>query len=136
VSDHTTLMGRSAERIREQYKWREVATPTTWRPTEAQIGEELVGFYGGKTLRNGPHGQYEVIIVHVPLDRSYMVSGTRVIQLMDASLAPVGHPVRIIWQGYKETGQGYQMKLFDVMVAEGEALPAEALPEVEGQTLQ
>jgi len=130
----TTLESRSAERIREQYKWRQVATPISWRPEE--IGTELVGFYGGKSLRDGPHGQYEVIIVHVPLDRSYMVSGTRVIQLMDASLAPVGHPVRIVWQGTKETGNGYHMKLFDVLVAEGEAVPAEALPEVGGETLQ
>jgi len=136
MSDKTTPMNQSTEHIREQYKWRTVQTPIAWRPSEEEIGTELVGFYGGKSLRDGPHGQYEVILVHVPMDRSYMVSGTRVVQLMDASLAPVGHPVRIVWKGYKETGRGHQMKLFEVLVAEGQAVPAEALPEIEGHIIQ
>jgi hypothetical protein len=124
--DKTNRIDLGAQRIREQYKWREIASPVPWRPEE--VGTELVGFYGGKTMRTGKYGQYEVAIIHVPMDCSYMVTGTRVIQLVDASLAPIGHPIRIVWQGYKETGQGHNMKMFDVLVADGVAVPADALP--------
>jgi hypothetical protein len=62
----------SADRLRAQYNWRKVHTPLPWRPDA--IGEELVGFYGGKSLRDGPHGQYEVVLVHVPLDWAYQAA--------------------------------------------------------------
>ena len=118
----------------ERYKWREVTAPRTWRPEE--IGEELVGYYGGRTLREGQYGQYEVIIVHAPGDGAYMLTGVRVVQLMDASMASVGDPVRIIWGGLKETGAGHHMKLYSVMVAEGEAIEADYLPEIKGAKVQ
>ncbi len=59
-----------------------------------------------------------------------MLTGVRVVQLMDASLAQVGYPVRIIWKGHKETGAGHQMKNYEVLVADGEAIAAEHLPDV------
>lgn len=122
-------MGTVIDGIRDRFKWRQVAAPQPWLPQE--IGQELIGYYGGRTLRQGQHGQYEVVLVHVPLDGCYMLTGTRLIQLMDAAMATIGHPVRIVWQGTKLTGRGHTMKLFNVMVAEGEAVPAEALPEVQ-----
>lgn len=122
-------MGAIIDGIRERFKWRQVAAPRPWLP-EA-IGQELVGYYGGRTLKQGQFGQYEVVLVHVPLDGCYTLSGTRLVQLMDASMCSIGHPIRIVWQGVKETSPGRTMKLFDVMVAEGEALPAEALPDVQ-----
>jgi hypothetical protein len=118
-----------SDEIRERFKWRKVTAPQTWRPTE--VGQELVGYYGGRTIREGQFGQYEVVLVHVPLEGSYMLTGTQLIQLLDASMANVGHPIRIVWQGLKETAAGHTMKTYEVMVAEGEALPAEALPTVQ-----
>tara|TARA_Y100000310_G_scaffold194428_2_gene194409 strand:+ start:4933 stop:5349 length:417 start_codon:yes stop_codon:yes gene_type:complete len=125
-------MSKEMNDLRERYKWRKVAAPRAWTPEEE--GEELVGFYGGRTLREGQYGQYEVVIVHVPMQGSFTLSGVKVVQLMDAAMAAIGHPVRVVWKGYKETGAGHQMKNYDVLVAEGEAIPAEALPEVPGHT--
>lgn len=122
-------MGAVIDGIRDRFKWRQVVAPRAWLPEV--VGQELIGYYGGRTLRQGQFGQYEVVLVHVPLDGCYMLTGTRLIQLMDAAMAPIGHPVRIVWQGTKPTGRGHEMKMFDVMVAEGEAIPAEALPEVQ-----
>ena len=118
-----------SDEIRERFKWRKVAAPKTWRPEEA--GQELVGYYGGRTLREGKYGQYEVILVHVPLEGSYTLSGTHLIQLVDASMIVLGHPIRIVWRGLVETTAGHQMKTFEVMVAEGEAVPVEAMPTVQ-----
>lgn len=121
-------MADARTQLLERYKWRTVTAPRPWNPTEP--GEELVGYYGGRTLRNGVHGQYEVVIVHVPMDGAYMLTGVRIAQLIDASMATIGHPVRIIWKGRVETGAGHQMKQYEVMVADGEAIPAEDLPEI------
>lgn len=122
-------MGVVVDGIRDRFKWRQVVAPRPWLP-EA-IGQELIGYYGGRTLRQGQWGQYEVVLVHVPLDGCYTLSGTRIIQLLDASMCALGHPIRIVWQGTKPTSRNYDMKMYDVMVAEGEAIPAEALPQVQ-----
>lgn len=115
-----------ADDIRELYKWRKVEPPRSWRPTEDR--QELCGFYGGKTIRNGLHGQYEVAIIHVPMTGTWTVTGVDVIQKIDAAVIPIGHPIRVVWTGTKELGNGHTMKTFEVMVAEGEALKAEDLP--------
>lgn len=116
------------EEIRERYQLRKVVAPTTWDP--AEVGEELCGFYGGRTLRDGKFGQYEVVIVHIPMGASLTVSGTKLITLLDASLIKPGHPIRIVWKGLKDLGGGKSMKDFEVLVAQGEAVPADSLPEV------
>jgi len=72
--------------LRGRYEWKKIEAPKMWRPR--MIGEELVGFYGGKTTRNGQWGQYEVVLVHVPGRGSFMLSGVRIIQLADASRSP------------------------------------------------
>lgn len=120
-----------AEDIRDRFKWRQVITPRLWAPRE--VGEELVGYYGGRTLRNGPHGQYEVALVHVPMDGSYMITGVKFIQLLDASMCQIGHPIRVVWKGLVPTARGHEMKDFDVLVAEGECVPAESLPVLQPQ---
>lgn len=117
-----------ADDIRERFKWRKVTSPRPWTPKE--VGDRLVGYYGGRTVRTGKHGQYEVALVHVPLDGCYMLTGVRIIQLIDASMIGIGHPIQVIWQGLVDTAGGHQMKTFEVLVAEGDALPAEAMPEV------
>jgi hypothetical protein len=99
------------------------------------LGEELVGFYGGKTTRNGQWGQYEVVLVHVPMRGSFMISGTRIIQLVDASGIQEGWPVRVIWKGRKQLeptpdGEVREMKQFKVLVAEGDPLSPDEMPRV------
>jgi hypothetical protein len=65
---------------------------------------------------------------------SHTVSGTKLITLLDASLIKPGHPIRIIWKGLKDLGQGKSMKDFDVLVAQGDAVPFESLPEISTET--
>jgi len=121
-------MSTLADEIRTRFKWRSVEAPRPWVPKE--VGEELIGYYGGRTIRQGAYGQYDVILLHVPLEGCYMLTGTRLIQLMDASGASVGSPIRVIWGGTVETAQGHKMKQFTVMVAAGEVLAEEVLPAV------
>ena len=73
-----------AAELRDRFNWKQVEAPGLWRPDD--IGEELIGYYGGRTLRTGPHGQYEVVIVHVPQQGAFMLSGTMIIQLIDDRL--------------------------------------------------
>lgn len=118
----------TADRMRERFRWQKVHTPRVWAPKE--VGDELIGYYGGRTLRTGSFGQYEVVIVHVPQRGSYVVSGTSLIQLIDSSMIAVGHPVRIVWLGLKKLDEARTMKLFDLHVAEGDPLDADDLPSV------
>ncbi|OHD23661.1 MAG: hypothetical protein A2Y38_23475 [Spirochaetes bacterium GWB1_59_5] len=117
--------------LRERFKWRKVVAPRPWQPKEP--GGALLGYYGGRTLRTGPHGQYEVAIVHVPREGAFMLTGVRIIQLIDASMIAIGHPIQVVWQGMVDTTAGHQMKNYEVLVADGDAIPAEALPEMAPQ---
>jgi len=120
--------------ILERYHWKEVHAPRGWYPTVP--GSELVGFYGGRTTRRSTYGQYDVILVHVPARGSFMVSGTKLMQLVDAAMIDVGHPIRVVWEGHQPlginaaTGEEKKMKLFKVLVAEGEPIDAADLPRV------
>ncbi len=123
-----------AQSILERYQWKEVHAPKSWYPK--MPGTELVGFYGGRTTRNGSYGQYDVILVHVPVRGSFMVSGTKLMQLVDAAMIDIGHPIRIVWEGHQslgkdpETGDEKRMKLFRVLVAEGDPIDVADLPRV------
>src|SRR3972149_1075097 len=108
----------TAEQIRTRYKWQKVHVPKHWRPKK--VGEEIVGFYGGRTLKTGNFGQYEVMLIHVPSLGSFTLSGTMLIQLIDASMIDMGHPIRVVWGGQKQLDGDKKMKIFEVFVAEGE----------------
>ena len=116
------------KRIRERFGWRKVQAPTVWRP---RIGEELIGYFGGRTLRNGQHGQYEVALVHVPHTGSFTVSGSALIRLIDAAGVGKGHPVRVVFKGTKSTQNNHTEKQFDLLVADLESIAPEDLPEIE-----
>jgi hypothetical protein len=67
-----------------------------------------------------------------------MITGVRVIQLMDASGIDAGWPIRITWRGkvkLPETADGEvrEMKNFEVFVAEGDPLSPDDLPSVAPQ---
>lgn len=122
-----------AQSILQRYQWKEVHAPKPWYPK--MPGTELVGFYGGRTTRNGSYGQYDVILVHVPARGSFMVSGTKLMQLVDAAMIDIGHPIRVVWEGHQslgqdETGKEKKMKLFRVLVSEGDPIDAADLPRV------
>lgn len=120
----------TADALRDKYDWQKVKAPFTWHPREP--GEELCGYYGGKTVRNGRFGQYEIVLVHVPRRGTLTVSGIRIIQLMDAAMIGKGHPVRIVYRGTKPLQDDHEMKLFDLLVAEGDPIAEEDLPVVNG----
>ena len=117
----------SAAEMRAAFKWQRVEAPKPWKPKD--VGEELVGYFGGRTLRNGNFGQYEVLLVLVPGKGAFTLSGTKIIQLADAAQLERGMPVLVKWFGEKETRAGNKMKDFDLLVPEGEALDADSLPE-------
>jgi hypothetical protein len=118
------------EALLARYKWQRIVAPRSWRPRE--IGEQLVGFYGGKTTRRGTYGSYEAAIVHVPGEGAYLVSGVVVINLLDTALVAEGSPIRIVWGGSKPLSGERTCKQFELYVAEGEPLAATDLPIVEG----
>jgi hypothetical protein len=64
-----------------------------------------------------------------------MVSGSKLMQLVDAAMIDVGHPIRVVWEGHQVvgvalSGEEKRMKLFRVLVAEGEPIEASDLPRV------
>ncbi len=109
-----------------RYEWKKVEAPKTWRPKHN--GEELVGFYGGKTSRTGQYGQYEVVLIHVPRRGTFMISGTRIVQLADAANINVGWPIRVVYLGTVALAEEKTMKQFDVFVAEGDPVSPDELP--------
>jgi len=122
---------KSQAKLLERYGWRRVQAPHPWRPRN--VGEELVGFYGGRTLRSGSFGQYEVALVHVPHAGSFTVTGSALIRLLDAAGIGKGHPVRIVWQGTRKTQNNHDEKQFELLVADLETIAAEDLPEIEAE---
>jgi len=129
--EKSPCVGRASVDLRERYQWKRVEAPRAWRPR--MLGEELVGFYGGKTVRNGQFGQYEVVIVHVPARGTFTVSGARIVQLLDASGIEPRWPVRVVWRGRvplepTADGEVREMKQFEVFVAEGDPVAAEDMP--------
>lgn len=116
----------TANQMRERLKWRRVTAPKTWHPRYE--GDELVGFYGGRTLRNGKFGQYEVVLVHVPYEGTWTLSGVRIIQLIDSSMIARGAPVCIVFKGEKplgfddHDGREKYMKLFELFITDGEPM--------------
>lgn len=113
--------------IIERYNWKRLETPRAWAP---KAGDELAGYYLGATLRDGAFGQYSVVLVAVPSEGVYMVSGTIIIQLVQSAFIPTGSPLRIRFDGLAETTMGRQMKKFEVSVPDGEALDEQSIPAI------
>ena len=122
---------KTQERLLARFGWRKVQAPHPWRPLH--VGEELIGYYGGRTLRSGSFGQYEVALVHVPHGKSYTVTGSALIRLLDAAGVGKGHPVRIVWQGTRKTQNNHDEKQFELLVADLETLSPEDMPEIEAE---
>lgn len=125
-----TFEGKSAaqEQLLARFKWKKVEVPRVWHPRK--VGQVLVGFYAGRTTRNGAFGQYDVVLVLVPGDGAYMVSGVKLMQLLDAAMIDTGHPIQIVYNGDKDLGDKKSMKLFELLVAEGDPIDAAAMPNI------
>lgn len=117
----------SASAKLKNVKWHKVSAPKPWNPKEN--GTELIGFYAGRTKRDGVHGQYEVVTVLVPYKGAFMVSGTVLIQLADAAMLTRGDAVRIVFVERKQLDNGHTMKVFELYVGETEALSEPELTE-------
>jgi len=114
--------------LRDRHRWQKVTAPVVWHPTGP---EELIGYYGGRTLRTGTFGQYEVVIVHVPYRGTFLISGVRLIQLVDAAQLVKGDPVRIAFLGYEQGRADREMKLFELYITDDDRLTEAELPEVQ-----
>jgi hypothetical protein len=110
----------------KKVKWKEVEAPSTWRPRK---GDELVGWFMGRTKKNGKFGEYTVITVLVPYKGAVMVSGAKIIQLADTSMIRAGEPIKIVYLGKIDIGEDRQMKTFKMYQGEGESLATENIPE-------
>ena len=120
MNDKKKKKRKQAETLmKDRYKWVAVKAPKTWHPK--MPGEELVGFYGGRTLKSGMFGQYDVVLVHVPGQGAFILSGAVLIRYIDASMVSVGDPLRIVWRGVQDIGEGKTMKDFEVYTAEEKA---------------
>jgi len=108
-------------------KWRKISAPKTWNPKTS--GEELIGYYAGRTKRDGQFGQYEVVTVLVPYKGAFMVSGTVLIQLADTAMLTRGDAVRIVFIERKKLDEEREMKVFELYVGELEALDEAEMPE-------
>jgi hypothetical protein len=116
MADRTEKKGLVESQLRKQYDWQKVKAPKTWYPKLP--GEELIGYYGGRTLKNGRFGQYEVVVIHVPMKGAFLLTGTMLIQLLDAACCSPGDVVRIVWQGRKPLDGDREMKLYELYTAE------------------
>lgn len=105
-----------AEKLSE-VKWRRITAPLVWRPV---AGEELIGYYVGRTKRDGAFGQYEVVVIAVPYKGTFTVSGTGLLNLVDSGMVTRGQAIRIFFGGYLDLGEGKQMKQFELYVGETE----------------
>ena len=110
----------------KKVKWKEVEAPTSWRPRK---GDELIGYYAGRTKKNGKFGEYTVVTVLVPYKGAVMVSGSMIVQLADSSMVRLGEPIKIVYLGKKDIGEDREMKTFRMFIGEGEALAVEQIPE-------
>jgi hypothetical protein len=79
-------------------EWHKVRAPRTWRP---KPGEQLIGYYYGKSTRLGHHGQYEVVQMAVPGQGMWLVSGTTILQLVNSACLQTGDPMKVVFLGEK-----------------------------------
>jgi hypothetical protein len=115
-----------AKKSLKNVNWRKITAPTSWRPKK---GDELIGYYIGRTKKNGKFGQYEVLTVLVPYKGTLMVSGTIILQLADSALIQPGDAIKIVYNGTKELDGDRSMKLFELFIGDGTALPLSEIPE-------
>lgn len=120
---------QAKQQLLGRFRWKTVEMPRVWRLR--MTGETLVGYYGGQTLRNGSYGQYAVALIHVPLRGAMLVSGTEIIQLIGASMAAIGAPVQIVFNGLETTSKGHEMKRFDLKIGEGEPIQPALLLQIQ-----
>lgn len=106
----------TAQELAHKLKWRRISLPTPWYPSVA--GEELVGYYGGTTVRDGQFGQYQVIFISVPYKGTFVVSGTLLVQQAAIANLVRGQPVRLVFFGLKSIGENRMIKDIGLYVSD------------------
>lgn len=104
------------EAFRARFEWVKVEAPRPWDP---EPGDELLGWYGGRTLRNGRFGQYEEVLIHVPRRGMLTASGTELTRLLDASQIVRGHPICVRFMGLVQ-GAHHIYKRWELEIAAGQ----------------
>ena len=111
--------------VPEPIRWRKLQAPSPWKPENA--GEELVGYFLGKTILDGRYSQYQVVVVAAVNEDGTTTprtaSGSALIRALDAGMVEVGHLIRIVYGGRKELDGDRSMKLFEVFAGEGTITP-------------
>lgn len=108
--------------------WAKVTAPRPWHPA---VGDELVGYYAGRTMRDGKFGQYEVVMVAVPGAGVVTVSGVKALSAIDASGVQLRTPVKFVFNGKRDVaGREHQMNDIDVYVDAAFLEPITELPEI------
>lgn len=111
--------------------WVKVESPRSWRPTV--IGQEIIAYYGGKTIYDGIYGNYEAALLHVPNVGTFYVTGVRLIRLLDTTCPIRGALIRVVWKGYKQLDEEREMKDYDLYISHGPALPPGSIPDIAAQ---
>lgn len=115
------------ERFRQRFEWVKVRAPQPWQPA---AGEELGGYYCGRTIRTGSFGQYEVVLIAVPRVGMFTASGSELIRLIDSALLTRGHPVRILFKGLEQskTNAARTVRHFELLISAGNPIPEHEIP--------
>lgn len=95
--------------------WQKVEAPVPWYP---EPGEVLEGIYVGPIVKTN-FTTKDTYVIHVIRTETecFSVSGTVICQLFDTGKVPSGSLVKVIFQGNKETSNGFTMKKFELFVA-------------------
>lgn len=102
----------AATTISHGKKWRQVSAPKVWRPKD---GDTLVGAYGGISIKKGMHGEYRNLIVRTD-NETFLVSGTKIMSLVDASGVETLQNVRVVYKGLVDVGNEHPMKDYDLFI--------------------
>ena len=95
--------------------WREVHAPKTWRPGE---GECLVGYFRGVFEKDGMYGAYYAVRVKDLEGQTWHVSGSHIVNLIDAAEVEIGGLIEITFLERIEIDDGERtFKKFELRVA-------------------
>lgn len=127
-SRNATATATTPATVTRAVTWTKVTAPRPWRPTKP--GDELIGYYAGRTSRDGVFGQYDVAMVAVPGVGVVTVSGTKPLSAIEASGVQLRTPVKFVFNGMVDVGREHKMKDIDVFVDAAFLEPITELPEI------
>lgn len=97
-------------------KWTRVKAAKKWNPKRR--GETLVGQLLDRQMKDGSHGRYAVTLVRDEQGETWSLSGVVINALFDAALIAPGHPVRVVFEGWKNGAADHAYRDFELYVGE------------------